>query len=172
MHVTHEHIIAQSPMHTREHLYFRSVYGKVPEGKSGLVHLQHRGQELGWRHQGTVWPTDDLVSQVMNLNIIIVCRWRENSSVFFLTFAMWCPPTCILRIPKSCVIITLNGSSVYMYVLWAYTYIPRYRYNFRVAPDTDLAGYQANIFAGYSVWPDIRLNSNIEFFFRKKCTFI
>ena len=40
----------------------------------------------------------------------------------------------------------------------------------RVAPDTDLAGYLANIFAGYPVsglisgtWLDIRLNSNILF---------
>ena len=33
----------------------------------------------------------------------------------------------------------------------------------RVAPDTDFAGYPANIFAGIS---GIRLNSNIEFFFR------
>ena len=34
-----------------------------------------------------------------------------------------------------------------------------------VAPDTDLAGYPANIFTGYPVWPDIRLNSKIKFFF-------
>ena len=48
----------------------------------------------------------------------------------------------------------------------------------RVAPDIDLAGYPANIFAGYPVsgrisrMADIRLNSNIEFIFLKKCTFI
>ena len=43
----------------------------------------------------------------------------------------------------------------------------------RVATDTDLAGYPAAgypaiIFAGYPVWPDIRLNSNIEFFLLEK----
>ena len=37
--------------------------------------------------------------------------------------------------------------------------------NTRVSPDTDLAGYPEFFFAGYPVWPDIRLNSNIEFFF-------
>ena len=43
----------------------------------------------------------------------------------------------------------------------------------RVAPDTDLAEYQANIFGRISgIRPDIMLNSNIEFFFRKNCTFI
>ena len=26
----------------------------------------------------------------------------------------------------------------------------------RVAPDTDLAGYPANIFAGYPAWPDLK----------------
>ena len=37
--------------------------------------------------------------------------------------------------------------------------ISQRKVNSRVAPDTDLAGYPANIFTGYPV------NSNIEFFF-------
>ena len=39
----------------------------------------------------------------------------------------------------------------------------------RVAPGTDLAGYPGNIFAGIRYG---RLNINIDFFFRKKCTFL
>ena len=44
--------------------------------------------------------------------------------------------------PYTCVICILSKYEVLLVI--------------RVAPDTDWAGYPANIFTGYPVWPDIR----------------